>query len=199
MTAMVELVKQLRDEWGAGVMDCRRALEQTNGNYEQARVVLREQAEAEAAKRANNSASQGRIVVYSHNTGRIGVMVQVDTETDFASRSPLISDFAHEIALQIAAEAPAYVCEDEIPPEVIAGQTQKAEDWARQAGKPERLVPRIVDGMLKKFLDQQVLLRQAYIRDPQLTIAQLQSQASASVGEKVVIRRFVRWEFVEAE
>ena len=199
MTTTIEWIKQLREQTQAGVLDCRRALEQANGNYEQALAHLRKQAEAEAAKRANHLASQGRIELYSHGSGRIGVMVEINTETDFAGRSELLRSFAHEVALHIAAAAPRYVRDEDIPAQVLEDETLKAATWARSEGKAEGLIPRIVEGYLKKLKNEQVLLRQPYIRDDQITIAQLLSQTAASVGENIVIRRFARWELAEGE
>ena len=121
-------------------------------------------------------------------------MLETGTETDFAARSATLREFAHEMALQIAAAAPAYVCDEDIPDEVLAQQSLKAQERARSEGKPESLIPRIVEGYLNKYKDQQVLLRQAYIRDQQLTVEQILRQTAASVGENIVIRRFVRWE-----
>jgi elongation factor Ts len=194
MTTQIEMIKRLREETGAGIMDCRKALESSNGSYDGALVILREQAEAIAAKRANRPAEQGRIELYSHANGRIGVMVEVNVETDFAERSEVFRKFTHEIALQIAASAPVYVQEEDVPAEILAEETQKAEIWARQAGKPDSVVPRMIEGALKKFLDEQVLVRQPYIRDETLTVGQLLNQTAASVGEKITIRRIARWE-----
>jgi elongation factor Ts len=199
MTTTIELIKRLREETGAGVRACRLALEQANGNYDLARINLLEYLEAEAAKRAENQTSQGRIELYSHGDGRIGVMVETGTETDFTARSNILRNLAHELALQIAAANPSYVREEDIPPEVLAQETEKAVARARGDGKPERLIPRIVEGYLKKYKDERVLLRQAYIRDQQLTIAQLLSQTATSVGENIIVRRFVRWELESEE
>jgi elongation factor Ts len=199
MATTIELIKKLREETKAGVHACRMALEQATGNYEQALTILQEQIEAEAARHADHRTSQGRIELYSHSNGRIGVMVETNTETDFAARSDALKNFTHELALQIAAAAPDYVRDEDIPAEVLAELSHKAAVWARSEGKPEALILRIIEGQLKKFKDEKVLLRQAYIRDGQLTIAQLLSQVTAKVGENVFIRRFVRWELEEDE
>lgn len=199
MATTIELIKQLREETKAGVLDCRMALEQANGSFTEALSLLREQAAAEAARRADREASQGRIELYSHGDGRIGVMVEINTETDFAARSEITRRLAHEIALQIAAASPRFVKDQDIPADVIVEETQKASDRAYSEGKPEAIIPRIVEGYLKKFKDTHVLLRQTYIRDDQLTVAELLSQAAASIGENIIIRRFERWEMVEPE
>ena len=205
MGTTIEMIKQLREETGAGVLDCRKALEQANANYANALEYLRQGAQAAAARRADRPAAEGRLAamgrleVYAHSNGRIGVMVEINTETDFAGRSGAFSVFAHEIALQIAAAAPLYVSDEDIPAETLRQEGEKAAGRARNEGKPEALIQRIVEGYLKKYRDQHVLLRQVYIRDDKLSVAQLLALASASVGEAVVIRRFVRWELDEGE
>lgn len=194
MTTTIELIKQLRATTGAGVMECRQALEQASGNYEQALACLQEKAAARASQRADHPASQGIIETYAHVNGRIGVMVEVNCETDFAARSPAFRASVHEIALQIAAAAPRWVREDEIPQEILSQEADKVAARLRAEGKPETLLPRITDGYLKKFKAQHVLLRQESIRDETRTVSDLLAQASASVGENIVVKRFVRWE-----
>ena len=194
MAITVEMIKQLREATGAGVMDCRNALEQSNESMEHALGYLREKGMAAAAKRAERPVLQGVVEMYTHGSGRVGVMVEVNTETDFASRSIAFRGFAHEIALQIAASAPLYVREADIPADVIEQHAQKAAADARAEGKAEAIIPRIVEGTLRKFKDETVLLRQTYIRDEKITVEHLLHQTVASVGENIVISRFVRWE-----
>ena len=194
MANTIEMIKQLREETGAGVLACRRALEAANTNYALALVDLREQAQAAADKKSSREATQGTVELYSHANGRIGVMVEINCETDFASRSPAFRAFAHEIALQIAAEAALYLRDEDIPPAVLDEQAQKAAARARAEGKPAAILERIVEGYLKKYKSEHVLLHQAYIRDDTLTIAGLLARAIAAVGENIVIRRFMRWE-----
>ncbi len=194
MQTRIELIKQLREETGAGVQACRLALEQTDGNYNLALADLREQIQAQADRRSGQQTMQGRIDLYAHGDGRIGVMVETRTETDFAARSDAVRQLAHELALQIAAANPSYVCEADIPVEVLEQETLKAANRARQEGKPETLIPRIVEGYLKKYKDQQVLMRQTYIRDQQLTVEQVLHQVAANIGENINVQRFVRWE-----
>jgi elongation factor Ts len=198
MTAMIEMIKKLRAETGAGVMECRAALEQANANYDFALALLREKAAAAAAKRADRAASNGLLEVYSHGNGRIAVLVEVNTETDFAARSPLLRSFAHEVALQIAAAAPRYVRDEEIPLEVLEEEREKAACAARAQGKSQLVIQKVVEGRVQKYKDAAVLLRQVSIRDEKTTLAQMLSQAAASVGENVLIRRFVRWELEDA-
>lgn len=199
MNTTIELVKQLRSETGAGIMECHKALESSQ-DYETALTYLREKAEMAAGKKSDREALEGKIELYSHNNGRIGVMVEINSETEFASRSDVFRKFAHEVALQITAAAPVYVRDEEIPPDVLAGLAQETRQKALAAGKPENVIEKIVAGVIEKNKNQQVLLRQLYIRDETRTVAQLLNQAIGQIGENIVIRRFVRWEICpEAE
>jgi elongation factor Ts len=193
MNATIELVKQLRAETGAGIMECHKALE-GSPDYENALAYLREKAEMKASKQADREALEGKIELYSHNNGRIGVMVEINSETEFSSRSEIFGKFAHEVALHITAAAPRYVRDEDIPPAVLAELAQETRQKALAAGKPDGVIEKIVNGVLEKAKNQQVLLRQLYIRDETLTIAQLLSQVIGQIGENIVIRRFVRWE-----
>lgn len=198
MAITTEQIKELREATGAGILDCRKALEQADGDYKKAVDVLREKGLAKAAKRADRTASEGVLELYSHGNGRVGVMVEVNSETDFVARSKAFRDFAHEVALQIAASAPIYVSADDIPEEVLEHERQIAKTRALQEGKPEAVVDRIVQGRIEKYKDEVCLLRQPYIRDEDLTIEKLLHQHIGSIGENIVIRRFVRWEVGES-
>jgi elongation factor Ts len=197
MAITTEMIKKLREATGAGVLDCRKALEQADGDFNKAVDFLREKGLATAAKRSGREASEGVLDLYSHGNGRVGVIVEVNSETDFVGRSETFRTLAHELALQIAAMAPKYIREEDIPAEVLEHETQKAANKAREEGKSEAVIPRIVDGYLKKFKDETCLLRQTYIRDDSLTVQQVVNQAVVSLGENVIIRRFVRWELGE--
>ena len=194
MTLLIETIKQLREETHAGVQDCRKALEASNQNYAAALEILRKQAAEEAARRANHVASQGMIELYSHASGRISVMVEENTESDYAGRSDIFRDFTHEIALQIAASAPLYVRDEDIPSIALDEQRQKAAETIDLRSKPEVVRVKILEGYVEKYKNTSVLLRQPYIRDDALTIAQLLEQMIAKIGENIVIRRFQRWE-----
>ena len=194
MAVTTEQIKSLRELTGAGIMDCRKALEQANGDVDKAVEFLREKGLATAAKRADRNASEGMLELYSHGNGRVGVMVEVNCETDFVARSAAFRTFAHEVALQIAAGAPLYIREEDIPAEDLEQESQKARRLALDEGKPENIVDRIVEGQLEKFKDETVLLRQPYIRDENLTINKLLLQNIAAIGENIIIRRFTRWE-----
>jgi elongation factor Ts len=198
MAITVEQIKELRDATGAGVLDCRKALEQANGDYNKGVDYLREKGLATAAKRADRDASEGTVELYSHGGGRVGVMVEVNCETDFVARSESFRTLAHEIALQIAAAAPRYIRETEIPESELEHERQIARKRAQEEGKPEQILAKIVDGRIEKFRDEVVLLRQTYIRDETINIEKLLMQNVASIGENIVIRRFVRWELGES-
>ncbi len=197
MAVTMEQIKELRAATGAGIMDCKNALVKANGDFDKAVEILRKKGLAKAAKRANRQASEGVIELYSHGDGRIGVMVEVNCETDFVARSEQFRKLAHEIALQIAAMSPRYVSEEDIPAEVIERESEIAREQAEREGKPEKVIPRIVEGRLKKFKDEVCLLNQAYIRDDKITIRDLINQNVAALGENIVVRRFVRWELGE--
>lgn len=197
MEITTEMIKELRAATNAGVLDCRKALTEANGDFHKAVDWLREKGMATAAKRSDRSASNGVVELYSHGSGRVGVMVEVNCETDFVARSESFRSFAHEVALQIAAQSPQYVSETEIPESVLAHEAEIAKKRALEEGKPEAVAARIVEGRLNKFKDEVCLLRQAYIRDEDATIEKLLHQTVASTGENIVIRRFARWELGE--
>ena len=198
MAITTDMIKQLREQTGAGILDCRKALEQANGDLKQALDFLREKGLATAAKRSDRRASEGVVELYKHSGGRVGVMVEVNCETDFVGRSEAFRNLAHELALQIAASSPLYIKEEDVPADVLEHEKTIATAKAREEGKPEAILPRIVEGSVKKYLDEFVLMRQAYIRDESLTIQQLVNQNVVAIGESVVIRRFARWALGES-
>lgn len=197
MAISAELIKELRDTTGAGILDCRKALEETEGDLEKAIVILREKGLADAAKRSGRETNAGMLELYSHGEGRVGVMVEVNCETDFVARTDEFKTFAHEIALQIAAASPQWLTEDEIPEAVIEEERSIARKRAEDEGKPENVIDRIVEGRLGKFLDDNCLMRQAYIREESQTVLDLLKETIASLGENIAIRRFERWEVGE--
>ncbi len=194
MQITTEMIKELRGMTGAGILDCRKALENSGGDMKKAIDFLREKGLATAAKRSDRQASEGVLELYSHGDGRVGVMVEINSETDFVGRSEAFREFAHEVALQIAASAPRFLKEEDIPADMLEHETQIATAKAREEGKPENVIPRIVEGAIRKFKDEVVLLRQAYIRDEKMTMQDLLNQVVVATGENVQIRRFVRWE-----
>ena len=198
MAITTEQIKELREVTGAGILDCRTALQKADGDFNKAVDVLREKGLATAAKRSDRDASEGTVELYSHGNGRVGVMVEVNCETDFVARSETFREFAHEIALQIAASSPAYIREEDIPEDVLEHEREIARARAKEEGKPEAVIDRIVEGRLGKFKDEACLLRQTYIRDDDITVEKLLMQNVASIGENIVIRRFARWELGES-
>jgi len=197
MAVTTEDIKKLREATGAGILNCRSALQEAGNDFEKAVDLLREKGLAAASKRADREASEGFVELYSHGDGRVGVMVEVNCETDFVGRSEDFRKFTHEIALQIAASSPQYIREDDVPAEALEHEEKIAMARAKEEGKPEKIIPKIVEGYLKKFKDEVVLLRQAYIRDESLTIQDLINENVASMGENIIIRRFARYELGE--
>lgn len=197
MAITTEQIKTLREATGAGILDCRKALESANGDFDKAVDYLREKGLATAAKRSDREASEGVVELYSHGNGRVGVMVEVNCETDFVARSEPFRVFAHELALQIAAGAPKWLRPDDVPAAVYEHEREIARNRAREEGKAEAVLDKIVEGRLEKFKDEVCLLRQNYIRDESITIEKLLHQNIAAIGENVVIRRFQRWELGE--
>ena len=194
MAITTQQIKELREATGVGILECKKALQNANGDFEKAVDLLREKGLAKAAKRAGREASEGVVELYSHGDGRVGVMVEVNCETDFVARA----DAFRELALQIAAMSPLYISPDDIPEEVLIHESEIARKRALEEGKPEKIVDRIVEGRLNKFKDEVCLLQQNYIRDEKLTVEQLIHENVASLGENIVVRRFVRWELGES-
>lgn len=194
MEITTKMIKELRDATGCGVLDCRSALRDADGDFDKASDILREKGLARAAKRAGREASEGVIEVYSHGEGRLAVMVELNCETDFVGRSPDFLNLAHELALQVAAANPLYVSEADIPQATLDHEEKIAAARAKEEGKPEKIVPKIVEGYLKKYKEETVLLNQPYVRDGSKTVQDLINEQVVKLGEKVVIRRFVRWE-----
>jgi elongation factor Ts len=193
MSISVERVKELRQATGAGVLECRKALEACGEDFDKAVVLLREKGLAAAAKRADRETREGVLELYTHGEGRVGVMVEVNCETDFVARTKEFRTLAHEMALQIAANSPRWVDIDGVPPEVLEEERQDARKRALEEGKPENVIDRIVDGRLEKLYQETCLLRQPYIRDDAKTVSELLKETIAATGEKISIRRFVRW------
>ncbi|HSQ39054.1 MAG TPA: translation elongation factor Ts [Anaerolineales bacterium] len=197
MEITTAMIKELRGATGAGMLDCRKALQDADGDYQKAVDFLREKGMATAAKRADRDASNGVVELYSHGSGRVGVMVEVNCESDFVARSEQFRTLAHELALQIAAAAPRYIRETEIPQAVLEHEAEIARARTKEEGKPDAVIEKIVAGRLEKYKDEVVLLRQAYIRDESVKVEALVMQNVAAIGENVVIRRFQRWELGE--
>lgn len=193
MDIPVEAVKELRTRTGAGVMDCRRALAEARGDMAVAVALLREKALAEAAKRADREARDGRIEVYVHPGNRVAAMVELNCETDFVARTEGFIRLAHDLAMQVTAANPRFLSPVDVPPEVL--EEERASYRSQAAGnKPPHIVERIVEGKLRKFYEETCLLEQPFIRDPERKVRELVTEVAAQVGENVVVRRFARFE-----
>jgi len=193
MEISASLVKQLRDETGAGFMECKKALEETGGDLEKAKLVLKEKGLARAEKKIGRAASQGLIHAYIHGEGKLGVLVEVNCETDFVARTDDFKELVHEIALQIAGMAPEYVAVEDVPEEVIEQEKEIYRKQAENEGKPAEIIDKIVEGKLQNFYKSKVLLEQPYVRDDSKTIKDLIKEKIALLGENIVVRRFARW------
>jgi len=189
-----EMVKQLRERTGAGMMDCKKALTEANGDMERAVEILREKGLAAAAKKAGRIAAEGLVDAYIHGNGRIGVLVEVNIETDFAARNEEFKEFVKDIAMQIAASKPEYISREDVPAEVIEKEKEILRAQALNEGKPEKIVEKMVEGRIEKFYKEVCLLEQPWIKDPDKTIKQLLTEKIAIIGENINIRRFARFE-----
>lgn len=197
MTVRADQIKELRERTGAGFLDCKKALEEAAGDMERAVQILREKGKAQAAKKAGRIAAEGVVEAYIHAGGRIGVLVEVNCETDFVAKTEVFRQFAREIAMQIAAFKPRYVRREDIPAEVIEQERAIYLEQAKNEGKPEHIAARIAEGKLENFFKEVVLLEQPYIRDANRTVKDLLEETIAKTGEKVDVRRFVRYELGE--
>lgn len=198
MQVSATLVKELREKTGAGILDCKEALTTTEGDLEEAVAYLRKKGLADAKKRAGRTASEGLVGSYVHMTGKIGVLVEVNSETDFVARTDEFQDLVKNIAMQIAASNPRYLKAEEIPPEDAEREKEIFRAQANESGKPEKVIEKITEGKFKKYLTEVCLLDQAYIREPEITINQLVQSVIAKLGENIEVRRFVRFQLGEA-
>ena len=197
MSVAAEQIKRLREQTGAGVMDCRDALEKSGGDLVKAAELLRAQGLAAASERSDRETRNGVLELYRHGEGRVGVIVEVNCETDFVGRTQEFRTFAHEVALQVAAAAPRWVSPSEIPAEALEHEAEEARRIGQADGKPEAVIEKIVAGRLEKFTNESCLLRQPYIRDEARTVEDLLREVISTTGENVAIRRFIRWEVGE--
>ncbi|SNX55489.1 translation elongation factor Ts [Thermoanaerobacterium sp. RBIITD] len=187
-------VKELRERTGAGMMDCKRALTDSNGDIEKAIDLLRERGLAAAAKKAGRVANEGLVESYVHGGGRIGVLVEVNCETDFVANTDDFKSFVKEICMQIAAANPQYIKKEDVPQEVLDKEREILRVQSLNEGKPEKVIEKIIEGRLEKFYKENCLLEQLYIRDDKKTIKDLLNETIAKLGENIIIRRFARFE-----
>ncbi|MCX6133614.1 MAG: translation elongation factor Ts [Ignavibacteriales bacterium] len=193
-----EIVKSLRDKTGAGMMDCKRALEASNGDIEQATDYLRKKGAAVAAKRAEREANQGVIEAYIHAGGRIGAMIELNCETDFVAKTPEFRQLAHDIAMQIAAMSPVFVSREDVDEATLQKEIEIYKAQAVNEGKRPEIAEKIAEGRVEKFYQEVCLLEQSFIKDSGKTIKDLLSDATGKVGEKIGVRRFTRFHLGES-
>jgi elongation factor Ts len=197
MEITVEMVRALREKTGCGMMDCKAALTEAKGDAEKANDILRKKGLAAAARRAGRVAAQGLIDSYIHIGGKIGVLVEVNCESDFVARNIEFQAFVKDIAMQVTASNPQYVSRDDVPDGIVQHERDILETQAKQEGKPEKATEKIVEGRLEKFYSEICLLDQPYIKDPKITVKDLLAGLVAKIGENIVIRRFVRYQLGE--
>jgi elongation factor Ts len=194
LASTIEKIKQLREETAAGMMDVKRALEETDGDVEGARKVLRERGQAIAAKKSSREATEGLIDAYIHFNGRVGVLVEINCETDFVARTDEFKEFARNVALHVASMKPLVVAPEDIPAEAREEERQIVDKQVAEMGKPEKIQAQIVEGRMRKWESEQALLTQPYVKETDKTVGDLLQDTVQRVGENVVIRRFVRYE-----
>ncbi len=197
MTITAQMVKELREATGAAVLDCKNALEQYDGNLDQAKAYLAEKGLATARKKSERIAREGKVETYTHHGGRVGVMVEVNCETDFVANTDQFQALAHELALHIAFASPRYLDVDNVPADVLDEQKQAFYQEAKAQGKPDNVVERIVEGKLEKYYAEVCLLRQPFVRDGDYTVSDIITQAVGELKENIRVGRFARFELGE--
>lgn len=190
-------VATLRARTNAGMMDCKQALTACDGDFEKATIWLREKGMAAAAKKQSRIASEGAVVSYIHMGGKIGVLVEVNCETDFVAKTEAFQEICHDVALQIAASAPKYVRIEEVPQEELNKEKEILRNQALNEGKPAQIIDKMVEGRVKKFYQDVCLMEQTFVKDPSMTITQFINEKTLQIGEKISIRRFTRYELGE--
>jgi len=193
-----QMVKQLREKTGAGIMDCKEALAACDGNIDKALDFLRKKGLATAQKRAGRAMREGTIQPYIHMGGKLGVLVEVNCETDFVGKTDDFRELAKNIAMHIAASNPVSVSPEDVPEEIVNKEKEIYRDQALQSGKPEKMIDKIVEGKLAKFFKENCLLNQAYVRNPDITVTDLLNESIAKIGENITIKRFVRFQVGES-
>jgi elongation factor Ts len=196
-TISAELVKTLRDRTGAGMMECKAALIEAGGNLEEAATILRKRGLAQAAKKAGRATGQGVVGSYIHMGGKVGVLVEVNCESDFVARTDAFQALVKDVAMHIAAADPRYVRREDVPPEAVEKERDIYRAQVAQSGKPPAVIEKIVEGKLGAYYAQVVLLEQPYIREPSTTVSQLIAQATAKMGENITVSRFARFKIGE--
>jgi elongation factor Ts len=191
------LVKELREKTGVGMMDCKKALAEAEGDIQRAIDYLRKKGMATAKKRGGRATSEGQIASYIHGGGKIGVLVEVNSETDFSAKTSDFSEFVKNMAMQIAASGPLCVDREGLSPEIVEREKEIYATQSRESGKPEKVIEKMVEGKLKKFYSEACLLEQPYVKNPDITVQDLLNELIAKTGENIVIRRFARYQLGE--
>jgi len=192
-----KLVKELREMTNAGMMDCKKALQHANGDIGEAVKFLREKGLSSAAKRAHRAANEGKIFSYVHSNEKLGVMVELNCETDFVARTVDFIELGKNLAMQVAAANPMVVLREQIPAEILAGEKEIFRNQALQSGKPEKVLDKIIEGKLEKFYHESVLLEQPFIKDDKVTVEDLIKETIGKLGENIIVKRFVRFQLGE--
>lgn len=198
MAVTTEMVKELRAVTGAGVLEAKKALEQHNGDFDKAIDMLREKGAARAAKRADRTAKEGIIEMYAHPGNRVGVMLELNCETDFVARNEQFRDLAHNLALHIAAAAPRYLNKEDVPTQELDRETSVLKAQALAEGKPEAVIEKVISGRIAKFYEEMCLMEQPFIKDEKVKIKEMMTDAISATGENIIVRRFARYELGEA-
>ncbi|MBE2223854.1 MAG: translation elongation factor Ts [Anaerolineae bacterium] len=198
MKITAQMVKELRETTGAGVLEAKKALEATDGDYDKAVDILREKGAARAAKRSGREANEGVIELYTHPGNRVGVILEINCETDFVARNEQFRELAHDIALHIAAMSPSYLTREEVPQDELNREADVLRNQALAEGKPQEIVEKIVSGRMNKFYEEMVLMDQPFVKDDKMTIGELVTDSIRTTGENIKIRRFARYELGES-
>lgn len=194
MEITTSMIKELREATAAGVLDCKKALEASGGDVEKAKAYLLEKGIAAAAKKADREVKEGLIEAYVHAGSRVGALIELDCETDFVARTEEFRALAHDLAMQVVAAKPLYLAPEDIPPHVLEEETNDYRAQARDVGKPEHIIARIVEGKLQKYHQEVCLMKQPFIKDDELTVQDIITRMIAKLGENIVVRRFARFE-----
>jgi elongation factor Ts len=198
MSITTAMVKELREKTGVGIMDCKEALAATNGSIEEAQDYLRKKGLQAAAKRAERSTREGLVGSYIHGGGRLGVMVEVNCETDFVARTDDFQELVHDLAMQVAASNPLYPTRDDVPEETVAKERQILEEQAQASGRPAQAIAKMVEGRLNKYFQEVCLLDQPFVKDPSMSVGDVITAKIAKTGENITVSRFVRFQLGEA-
>lgn len=198
MSITTAMVKELREKTGVGIMDCKEALAATNGSIEEAQDYLRKKGLQAAAKRAERSTREGSVGSYIHGGGRLGVMIEVNCETDFVARTDDFQELVHDLAMQVAASNPLYPTRDDVPEEVVGKERQILEEQAQASGRPAQAIAKMVEGRLNKYFQEVCLLDQPFVKDPSMSVGDLITAKIAKTGENITVSRFVRFQLGEA-